>query len=204
MPPISSRTWVRPWTGRSVNRCSEHLSLSTVNLTGSQGLGEREASRQRRTSNSCLDASLPPGPSRWAVQHHCAGKRLPKSHPRSGGLFRTRRPENRVANSHQYRQHRDVDRFECSSGSVRSLKATAFFVALRLLTLPGERATQTGHNPSQRRNIGFNDGQTLANNWGCPSSSGCNPSACMRFGERAMSFSRKGTRGTFLARATSL
>src|SRR6202051_1279194 len=103
-----------------------------------------------------------------------------------------------------YRQHRDVDRFECSSGSVRSLKATAFFVALRLLTLPGERATPTGHNPSQRRNIGFNEGQTLVNNWGCPSSSGCNPSACMRFGERAMSFSRKGTRGTFLSRATSL
>jgi hypothetical protein len=109
------------------------------------GNGKRQGNEEQTTV--ALTLPIPPGPSRWAAQHHCTGGRVPKSHPRSRGLFRARRPENRVANSHQYRQHRDVDRFECSSGSVRSLNATKNAVALRLLTLPGERATPTGHNP---------------------------------------------------------
>jgi hypothetical protein len=43
------------------------------------------------------------------------------------------------SNGRQYRRRRDVYRFEYSPGRVGSLKATVFFVALRLLTLPGER-----------------------------------------------------------------
>src|SRR5258708_36570565 len=46
----------------------------------------------------------------------------------------------------RYQRRRDVDRCECSSGRVGSLKATASFVALRLPTLPGERYPQTGQN----------------------------------------------------------
>src|SRR5260370_10923715 len=46
------------------------------------------------------------------------------------------------SNTRPYRRHHDVYRCECSSGRVRSLKATVFFVALRLLTLPGERCSR--------------------------------------------------------------
>src|ERR1700682_4785125 len=68
--------------------------------------------------------------------------RVPRGSPRSGGLFCTRRPQNWASNTHQYRRDRDVHRCEHSSGAVRSLKATALIVALRLLTPPGERHRQ--------------------------------------------------------------
>src|SRR6266851_87276 len=74
---------------------------------------------------------------------------VPTDSPRSGGLIRARRPENRVSNTRPYHRCRDVYRCEYSPGRVRSLKATVFFVALRLLTLPGERYPTGQHQGAE-------------------------------------------------------
>ena len=70
--------------------------------------------------------------------------------------------------------------------------------------ISGSRRPPPSAAPCQWRKSGCSAGQTLSSNLGCPSSLGWMPSACMRSGTSAMSFSRKGTRGSFLSRARSL
>src|SRR5260370_39131463 len=96
--------------------------------------------RFKATKNTvALKRPIPPGPSRWAAQHHCAAGRVPKGHPRSWPLSRPSAGNSSFQHPPRTFWRRDVDRYEYSPGRVRSLKATVFFVALRLLTLPGER-----------------------------------------------------------------
>src|SRR5260370_27611629 len=128
--------------------------------------------RFKATKNTvALKRPIPPGPSRWAAQHHCAAGRVPKGHPRSWPLSRPSAGNSSFQHPPRTFWRRDVDRYEYSPGRVRSLKATVFFVALRLLTLPGERYTIGQHHgaeglvPAGRLEVSARESQVISFVW---------------------------------------
>src|SRR5216684_2257742 len=89
--------------------------------------------------NSCPQASPPPTPLALGRSTSLCRRTSSECPSSLGGLIAPVGRKIECPTPARYQRRRDVDRCECSSGRVGSLKATASFVALRLPTLPGER-----------------------------------------------------------------
>src|SRR5258707_8009829 len=128
-PTSTASRWCSP-------ACVTSGISSTVILSGAHGLGGEGARRQRREqlpSGSLSPQAFRAGPLNITVQEEefRAVILAPWPHSRSARKPGVRHPTVASAPS--------ADRLQYSPGRVGSLRATVFFVARRLPTLPGKR-----------------------------------------------------------------